>query len=124
MQLNAPSVVQKAKAAAEDASQDEVEQKSQQQTKALINSEVHSIQANPNRQGKTRELLKQKFIDYYKKLQAKNGKKANAKETMSPSPATDAVALQNKSDIQTSLKLKLKHQSLQTVKDKVQLAAD
>ena len=39
-------------------------------------------------------------------------------------PATDAVALQNKSDIQTSLKLKGKHQSLQTVKDKVQLAAD
>jgi len=39
-------------------------------------------------------------------------------------PATDAVALQNKSDIQTSLKLMNKHKSLQTVKDKVQLIAD
>jgi hypothetical protein len=39
-------------------------------------------------------------------------------------PANDAVALQNKSDIQTSLKLTSKHKSLETVKDKLRLAAD
>jgi BioD-like phosphotransacetylase family protein len=39
-------------------------------------------------------------------------------------PATDAVALQNKADIQTSLRQTNKHKSLETVKDKLRLAAD
>jgi len=124
MQLSAPSAAQKGKAVADEDSQDEAEQKSQQHTKDLINSEAHSIQANPNRQGKTQQLLKQKFQEYYKKLQAKNANKVSAEGAMRSGPATDAVALQNKSDIQTSLKLLNKHKSLQTVKDKVQLAAD
>jgi len=36
----------------------------------------------------------------------------------------DTMAVQNKSDIQTSIKLATKHKSLQTIKDKVKLAAD
>jgi hypothetical protein len=37
---------------------------------------------------------------------------------------SDTMAVQNRSDIQTSLNLTNKHKSLQTVKDKLRLAAD